>query len=107
MAIKKVRIKPPGYTDIVHPETQADITKYNNSNSELEATNVQSAIDEINTKIEENKTEIVGWIGNLTKADVGLDNVDNVKQATKVEFDEHLADNVQHKFILVRNGRVL
>jgi hypothetical protein len=59
MAIKKVRIKPPGYTDIVHPETQADITKYNNSNSELEATNVQSAIDEINAKIEENKTEIV------------------------------------------------
>jgi len=59
MAIKKVRIKPPGYTDIVHPETQADITKYNNSNSELVATNVQSAIDEITTKIEENKTEIV------------------------------------------------
>lgn len=57
MAIKKVRIKPPGYTDIIHPETQADITKYNNTNSELVATNVQSAIDEINTKIEENKTE--------------------------------------------------
>jgi parallel beta-helix repeat protein len=59
MAIKKVRIRPPGYTDIIHPETQADITKYDNSNSELVATNVQSAIDEINTKIEENKIEIV------------------------------------------------
>ena len=28
----------------------------------------------------------------LQKANVGLSNVDNVKQATKVEFDEHLAD---------------
>ena len=25
MAIKKVRMKPPGYTDIVHPETSADV----------------------------------------------------------------------------------
>ena len=25
MAIKKVRMKPPGYTDIVYPETSADI----------------------------------------------------------------------------------
>jgi len=28
VAIKKVRIKPPGYTDIVHPETSADIVKF-------------------------------------------------------------------------------
>src|SRR5574343_1678799 len=25
MAIKKVRMKPPGYIDIVHPETSADV----------------------------------------------------------------------------------
>ena len=43
--------------------------------------------------------KVQGWIGNLTKADVGLNNVDNVKQATKVEFDEHLAD-----YALFKNG---
>jgi hypothetical protein len=36
--------------------------------------------------------KVQGWINALTKADVGLNNVDNVKQATKVEFDEHLAE---------------
>jgi parallel beta-helix repeat protein len=40
--------------------------------------------------------KVQGWIGNLTKADVGLDSVDNVKQATKVEFDEHKADGASH-----------
>jgi parallel beta-helix repeat protein len=40
--------------------------------------------------------KVQGWIGNLTKADVGLDSVDNVKQATKVEFDEHKADGSSH-----------
>ncbi len=43
--------------------------------------------------------KVQGWIDNLTKADVGLNNVDNVKQATKVEFDEHLAD-----YALFKNG---
>lgn len=32
----------------------------------------------------------------VTKSDVGLGNVSNDKQATKVEFDEHLADYVHH-----------
>ena len=36
--------------------------------------------------------KVQGWIGGLTKSDVGLSNVDNIKQATKTEFDEHLAD---------------
>ncbi|WP_246582803.1 pyocin knob domain-containing protein [Clostridium mobile] len=31
-----------------------------------------------------------------TKGDVELSNVDNVKQATKTEFDTHAADNVKH-----------
>ena len=57
MAIKKVQIIPPNYTDVIHPETQADITTYNNSNSELVATNVQSAIDEIDTKVVAHEAE--------------------------------------------------
>lgn len=32
----------------------------------------------------------------LTKSDVGLGNVDNTKQATKAEFDAHVADTVKH-----------
>lgn len=33
---------------------------------------------------------------NVTKSQLGLSNVDDVKQATKTEFFEHLADNVKH-----------
>ncbi|MED0799308.1 phage baseplate upper protein [Bacillus inaquosorum] len=32
----------------------------------------------------------------VTKAQVGLANVDNVKQAAKTDFDTHVADNVRH-----------
>ena len=37
-----------------------------------------------------------GWINGLTKSDIGLGNVDNAKQATKVEFDTHNTDGVRH-----------
>jgi hypothetical protein len=40
--------------------------------------------------------KVQGWINALTKADVGLGNVDNVKQASKTEFDAHKADAVKH-----------
>lgn len=33
--------------------------------------------------------KVKGWINSLTKADIGLENVDNVKQASKAEFDSH------------------
>ena len=41
-------------------------------------------------------TMILTAISNLTKADIGLGNVDNVKQATKVEFDAHNNDSTRH-----------
>ena len=37
-------------------------------------------------------TMILTAISNLTKADVGLGNVDNVKQASKTEFDAHTSN---------------
>lgn len=37
-----------------------------------------------------------GWINSLTKTDIGLANVDNVKQASKTEFDNHSNDSVRH-----------
>lgn len=40
--------------------------------------------------------KVQGWINSLTKADIGLGNVDNVKQATKVEFDAHNNDSTRH-----------
>jgi parallel beta-helix repeat protein len=37
-----------------------------------------------------------GFLTSVTKSDVGLGNVDNVKQATKAEFDAHKADGASH-----------
>lgn len=34
--------------------------------------------------------KVQGWISGLTKSDVGLENVDNIKQATKEEFNNHV-----------------
>jgi len=80
MAIKKVQIIPPNYTDIIHPETQADITTYSNSNSGLIATNVQLAIDEIDTKVDTNKTDILTL--NTTVGSVAMTTTaQNVKDA--------------------------
>lgn len=36
------------------------------------------------------------WIDSVTKADIGLGNVDNVKQASKTEFDTHNSDSIKH-----------
>lgn len=43
-------------------------------------------------------TSVVGRTGavTLSKSDVGLSSVDNAKQATKTEFDSHVADEVKH-----------
>ena len=56
MAIKKVRIKPPGYTDIVHPETSADIVIENEnkmfvSNAEKSKWNEKAEKSDIPTKV--------------------------------------------------------
>lgn len=40
--------------------------------------------------------KVQGWINNLTKADVGLGNVDNIQQATKAEFNTHNNDTTRH-----------
>lgn len=58
MATKKGRIRPPGYTDIVHPETDADIVLYDNVVSGLTSDNVKDAIDELETN-KADKTEIL------------------------------------------------
>jgi hypothetical protein len=41
---------------------------------------------------------------NITKDQVGLGNVDNVKQATKTEFDAHAIDNTKHITAAERNS---
>lgn len=40
--------------------------------------------------------KVQGWISALTKADIGLGSVDNIQQATKVEFNTHNNDAVRH-----------
>lgn len=41
---------------------------------------------------------------NVTKAQVGLENVDNVKQAAKQDFDTHVSDDVRHVTTEDRNA---
>lgn len=82
MAIKKIQIIPEGtndYGDVLHPETSADIV-------------IDTAAKVIMTAAERTKlagigtganvTSVAGRTGAVTlaKADVGLANVDNVKQ---------------------------
>jgi len=40
--------------------------------------------------------KVQDWISSLTKTDIGLSNVDNVKQASKTEFDSHDSDTSKH-----------
>ena len=40
--------------------------------------------------------KVQGWISSITKVDIGLGNVDNLQQATKVEFNTHNNDAVRH-----------
>lgn len=51
-------------------------------------------------------TSVAGRTGAvvLTKTDVGLASVDNAKQATKMEFDSHVADSVAHISSAERNS---
>lgn len=54
MATRKVRIQEKtgaSSTDLLHPETEAGIVTYSNTSSGLTATDVQSAIDELNTAV--------------------------------------------------------
>ena len=45
MAIKKIQMIPPGYTDIIHPETDASIVVY--SGSITGATDTKVALDKL------------------------------------------------------------
>lgn len=49
---------------VLHPETEAGVTIYNNSSSQLASTNVQGAIDELKTTIDNLDTGVTGVKGN-------------------------------------------
>lgn len=49
---------------VLHPETEAGVTIYNNSSSQLTSTNVQNAIDELKTTIDNLDTGVTGVKGN-------------------------------------------
>lgn len=81
---------------ILHPETEADIVTYDNTASGLNATDVKAAIDELKSDMSEitgggvvtgvkgsaESTYRTGQV-NITKANVGLSNVDNTADADK------------------------
>lgn len=50
-----------------------------------------ATINDLPTKTSELENNS-GFLTSVDKSDLGLGNVDNVKQATKAEFDEHLAE---------------
>jgi hypothetical protein len=86
MATKKGRIRPPGYTDIVHPETDADIVLYDNVVSGLTSDNVKDAIDELETN-KADKTEIL-LLDNTTPFTPDAD----YEPATKKYVDDEVAN---------------
>ncbi|MBY2749467.1 phage tail protein, partial [Clostridioides difficile] len=51
-------------TSVDSIETTAEKTSYNNATSNLTATNVQGAIDEIVTEVKGNRTSIISTINN-------------------------------------------
>ena len=87
---------PPGYH--LHTEAEiSDLDKY--SRDEIDSKLSKKADADDFTAHESDRSNPHG----VTKAQVGLGNVDNVKQATKTEFDglsidfnDHISDNTRH-----------
>lgn len=79
---------------------QASKTEFDNhaNNSIIHVT----AQDKANWNSKANGADVTGHTTNknnpheVTKAQIGLSNVDNVKQASKAEFDAHAGDNNRH-----------
>jgi hypothetical protein len=80
----------------LHPETDASVVKINNTTAGINATNVQDAVKEINDSIKaitgggvvtgvKGSAETEYRLGNvnITKANIGLGNVDNTSDANK------------------------
>lgn len=81
---------------LIHPETDADVVKYDNTASQLNATDVKGAIDELKENLdavtgggtvtgvkgEAEETYRTGQV-TLTKANLGLGNVDNTSDMDK------------------------
>jgi len=87
MAIKKVRIKPPGYTDIVHPETSADIVIENENKmfvSSAEKTDWNNKADKTYVDTELNKRYLKEQV--FTKEEV-LQKIQNVIGAAPEALD--------------------
>lgn len=95
MATKKYQITQLQQDDsllVLHPESDADIVSYDNTNSTLTATEVQTAVDQLDAKIESldtgvsdvkdvnNNSIVVNGVATLSKAAVGLGNLTNDRQ---------------------------
>lgn len=81
---------------LIHPETDADVVKYDNTASQLNATDVKGALDELKENLdavtgggtvtgvkgEAEETYRTGKV-NITRANIGLGNVDNTSDMDK------------------------
>ena len=81
---------------LIHPETDADVVKYDNTASQLNATDVKGALDELKENLdavtgggtvtgikgEAEETYRTGQV-NITRANIGLGNVDNTSDMDK------------------------
>ncbi len=79
------------FTDTTYSEiTTAEIDAGTSSTRRtISGRRIKYIIDQVSTMIST-------AIGLLTKSDIGLGNVDNVQQATKVEFNTHNTDTTRH-----------
>ena len=75
MAIKKVQIVPPGYTDILHPETSADVVVIGNSNVATELSNLMPKSNGVLENYREKLTTMTAGSGaiNLSLGTVFID----------------------------------
>jgi len=91
VAIKKVRIKPPGYTDIVHPETSADVviesaTKRFVSDTDKANWNAKETPAGAQAKVDAH-ANLTNNPHSVTKSQVGLGSVSNYGLATQAEAE--------------------
>jgi hypothetical protein len=50
MATKKVQMIPPGFTDVIHPETDADIVNIADAGGYFDSNNVEEALQELGSE---------------------------------------------------------
>ncbi|KAA6453197.1 hypothetical protein [Bacillus swezeyi] len=97
-----IKPRPFETTDRAHADIFNEVIERLNENDEQIAKRADEAEQNAQTYLDKhagNKNNPHG----VTKDQIGLDNVDNIKQAAKTEFDSHVQDVIRHITDIERN----